>query len=146
MFVLYFPKVYHTVCIQWQQSILINHNNNVSIEIHYIQYSQHIYQHKHKWYSFLVWLMVFNATFNITISAISWRSVLLVEETRGPGENHRSVASHWQILSHNVDQLQLPFRSTHLAYSNRSFKYYIPTNNKIQMHYCTGAVVAVIVW
>jgi len=32
--------------------------------------------------------MVFNATFN-NISAISWRSVLLVEETGGPGENHR---------------------------------------------------------
>jgi hypothetical protein len=32
--------------------------------------------------------MVFNATFN-NISAISWRSVLLVEET---GENHRPVA------------------------------------------------------
>jgi hypothetical protein len=30
-------------------------------------------------------LMVFNATFN-NISAISWQSVLLMEETRGPGE------------------------------------------------------------
>jgi hypothetical protein len=29
-------------------------------------------------------------------------SVLLVEETGVPGENHRLVASHWQILSHNV--------------------------------------------
>ena len=29
------------------------------------------------------WFMVFNATFN-NISAISWRSVLLVEETRIP--------------------------------------------------------------
>jgi hypothetical protein len=37
--------------------------------------------------------MVFNATFNI-ISAISWRSVLLVEETGDPGENHQLVASH----------------------------------------------------
>jgi hypothetical protein len=34
--------------------------------------------------------MVFNATFN-NISVISWRSVLLVEETGGPGENHRPV-------------------------------------------------------
>jgi len=42
--------------------------------------------------------MVFNATFN-NISVISWRSVLLAEET---GENHRPAASHWQILSHNV--------------------------------------------
>ena len=36
--------------------------------------------------------MVFNATFN-NISVISWRSVLLVEETRYlPGENHRPVS------------------------------------------------------
>jgi len=35
----------------------------------------------------LVFLMVFNATFN-NISVISWRSVLFVEETGGPGENH----------------------------------------------------------
>jgi len=35
----------------------------------------------------LVGLMVFNATFN-NISVISWQSVLLVEETGGPGENH----------------------------------------------------------
>ena len=36
---------------------------------------------------------VFIATFN-NISAISWRSVLLVDETGAPGENHRPVASH----------------------------------------------------
>jgi hypothetical protein len=42
-------------------------------------------------------VMVFNATFN-NISVISWKSVLLVEETRVPGENHRPVASHW----HNI--------------------------------------------
>jgi hypothetical protein len=35
----------------------------------------------------LVSLMVNNATFN-NISVISWRSVLLVEETKVPGENH----------------------------------------------------------
>jgi hypothetical protein len=37
-----------------------------------------------------VCLMVFNATFN-NISVISWLSVLLVEETGVPGENHRPV-------------------------------------------------------
>jgi len=42
--------------------------------------------------------MVFNATFN-NISVISWRSVLLVEESGGPGEIHRPVASHRQTLS-----------------------------------------------
>ena len=45
--------------------------------------------------------MVFNATFN-NISVISWRSVLLVEETEVPGENHRPVACHGQTLSQNV--------------------------------------------
>ena len=39
--------------------------------------------------------MVFHAVFNNI-------SVLLVEETRIPGENHRPVVSHWQTLSHNV--------------------------------------------
>ena len=43
----------------------------------------------------LVWFMVFNATFN-NISAIS------VEEIGVPGENHRSVTSRCQTLSHNV--------------------------------------------
>jgi hypothetical protein len=33
--------------------------------------------------------MVFNATFN-NMSVISRRSILLVEETEGPGENHRT--------------------------------------------------------
>ena len=46
-------------------------------------------------------VMVFNATFN-NISVISWRPVLLVEETRVPWENQRPAASHWQTLSHNV--------------------------------------------
>jgi len=45
--------------------------------------------------------MVFNATLN-SISVISWQSVLLMEETEVPGENHRPPASHWQTLSHNV--------------------------------------------
>jgi len=35
--------------------------------------------------------MVFNATFNVVLF-ISWRSVLLVEET---GENYQPAASHW---------------------------------------------------
>jgi hypothetical protein len=47
--------------------------------------------------------MVLNATFN-NISVISWRSVLLVEET---GENHLPAASHWQTLSHNVVHIAL---------------------------------------
>jgi len=37
-------------------------------------------------------VMGFNASFN-NIAVISWRSVLLVEETGVPGENHRAVAN-----------------------------------------------------
>jgi hypothetical protein len=55
------------------------------------------------------------ATFNNS-SVISWMSVfgnfvitliLLVEGTRGPRENHRPAASHWQTVSHNVVHLAL---------------------------------------
>jgi hypothetical protein len=41
----------------------------------------------------LVWFMMFNATFN-NISVISWRSVLLVEETGIPEENHQPIVRH----------------------------------------------------
>ena len=46
-----------------------------------------------------VCLMVYSATFNnSSVTSISWRSALLVEETGVPGENHRPVASHWQSV------------------------------------------------
>jgi hypothetical protein len=45
---------------------------------------------------FLDFLYFFNT------SVISLRSVLLVEETEVPRENHRPAASHWLTLSHNV--------------------------------------------
>jgi cyanate permease len=47
------------------------------------------------------------------ISVISWQSVVLVEETGWPGENHRPVASHWQTLSHNIVHLVLIETRTH---------------------------------
>jgi hypothetical protein len=56
-------------------------------------------------------LMVFNATFN-NISVVSWQSALL-EETWEPRENHWSVASHLQTLSHNVVHLALIEIQTH---------------------------------
>ena len=46
----------------------------------------------------LIGFMVLNATFN-NISVISWRSVLLVEETGGSGENHRPVASQTHFIT-----------------------------------------------
>jgi hypothetical protein len=60
----------------------------------------------------IVCVMVFNPTFN-NISVLSWRSILLVEETGGPGETYRRVASHWQTLSHNVVNLALIEIRTH---------------------------------
>jgi hypothetical protein len=49
----------------------------------------------------MVWFMKLITTFN-NISVISWQSILLVEETRVVGENHRPVVSHRQTWSHNV--------------------------------------------
>ena len=52
------------------------------------------------------------------MSAVSWQSVLLVEETGGPRENHRHVASHSQTLSHNVVHLALMEIRTHTISGN----------------------------
>jgi hypothetical protein len=60
------------------------------LKIGKLQNITHIVECNNSW---LVGFMVFNATFN-NISVISWRSVLLVGETGGPGENHRPAASH----------------------------------------------------
>jgi hypothetical protein len=45
--------------------------------------------------------MVFNTTFN-NISVISWQSVLLMEETGVPGENHQPAVSHWRFSIFNI--------------------------------------------
>jgi hypothetical protein len=74
------------------------------VDVHYVNL-QYAFNYKLQYNIFnqntgilLEWLawfgfMVFNATFN-NISVISWRLVLLVEETGGPGENNRPAASH----------------------------------------------------
>jgi hypothetical protein len=36
------------------------------------------------------------------MSVISWRSVLLVEKTWAPSENHWPAANHWQACSHHI--------------------------------------------
>ena len=38
----------------------------------------------------------------LTSLSTIYRSVLLVEKTGVPGENHWPVTSHWETLSHNV--------------------------------------------
>jgi len=59
------------------------------------------------------------------ISAISWQSVLLVEETRVPGENHQPAASHWQTLSHNVvlSTSRMSRIQTHIVSGDRHWLY-----------------------
>jgi hypothetical protein len=58
------------------------------------------YQYFTYYFVTMVWFMVLNATFN-NISVISWRSVLLVEET---GKNHRPVATDKLKISLSVQQ------------------------------------------
>ena len=52
---------------------------------------RHLIHPEYTWVRFR--LMVLNATFN-NILVKSWRSVLLVEESGVPAENHRPVESH----------------------------------------------------
>jgi hypothetical protein len=40
------------------------------------------------------WLIVLNDFFS-NISAVSWRPVLVMEESGVPGENHQPWASNW---------------------------------------------------
>jgi len=52
--------------------------------------------------------MVFNTTFN-NISVISWQSVLLVQETRVPGENHRPAISWREQVNFQGDDDEIHF-------------------------------------
>jgi hypothetical protein len=76
----------------FQMNVLICvHSVLVSTLLTYIKHERRV----------IVRVVVFNATFN-NILVIFWWSILLVEETGVPRENHRAFVSHWQTLSHNV--------------------------------------------
>jgi hypothetical protein len=60
---------------------------------------QHVYSHVYEYNEILIFS---------NISAIIWRSVLLVEET---GENHPNAACHWQTLSHNIESRLLGYNT-----------------------------------
>jgi hypothetical protein len=69
--------------------------------------------------------MMFNAAF-YNMLVISWRSVLLVEETGGHSENHRPVASHWQTLScYLIFSLHVCFVDRCLSFCTFSFDHCI---------------------
>jgi hypothetical protein len=72
------------------------------------------YTFLHKMMYMLVWFMVFNTTSN-NISLISWWSVLLVEETGVPRENHQPAASHWNLYHIMLYQTQLAWAGFKLA-------------------------------
>jgi hypothetical protein len=79
LFVYYMTNQHILTRVEWRMTI---------VEQGFPTHSEHM--------SLFVCLMVFSATFN-HISVISWRSVLLVEETGGLGENHRTAVSHWHM-------------------------------------------------
>jgi len=56
--------------------------------------------------------MLFNATFN-NISAILWRSVLLVEETGVPGDDFTDQLSHFAISGIRYLLIQLLYEHNH---------------------------------
>jgi hypothetical protein len=83
---------------------------------------QYNFIYNNTWQIIDVCFMVLKTTFN-NISAISWRSVELVEETGGPRENRRPVASLWQTLSHNVVHLTLTEIRTHSISGDRHYSH-----------------------
>ena len=83
-----------------------------------------------KWFGWFVF-MVFNAIFN-TISVVSWRSVLLVEETGVFGENYLPAASYWQALSNNVVHLALSGVRTHNISGINNTKCIRDVHNELQ--------------
>ena len=84
--------------------------------------------------------LVYGALTNILV--ISWRSVLLVEETGVPGENHRPIASNWQTLSHNVVS-STPRQSrvwTHVTNKNNNVSI-----EGFDVHYCPIGLAVILV-
>jgi len=92
---------------------------------------------------YMVWFMVFNATFN-NISVISWRLFLLVEETGGPGENHQPAASHWHTLSHNVVHLALSESRTHKPYMELTIFQNRQIDKNIETTFCSWPLTFII--
>ena len=65
-----------------------------------------------------VCLVVFNPTFNNS-SVISWRSVLLMEETVGPGENHRGK-DRLCVWSSLIDKFRVVWQQGDIYYKPKT--------------------------
>jgi hypothetical protein len=67
----------------------------------------------------VVWFMVFNSTFK-DISVISWRSVLLLEETRVPGKNQRHLDfALADLIDHAIFNILNTFATRPFLYFDR---------------------------
>ena len=112
---LFHIRVNKTACVIYNNKTTTSKNNTLTLKTAIAHNTTRIslFDNQNKVnYKLPFLLSVLNATFN-NISVISWRSVLFVEETGGPGENHRPVTSPRQTLSHNVVHLALIEIRTH---------------------------------
>ena len=102
-----------TIKIRIYNIIVIPSSLNIIKKLHLlVDFWQHLYLQRTS-----VRVMVFNATFN-NILTKSWRSVLLIDETRMPGYNHRPAEIHWKlyhIISHRVHLARAGFELTALV-------------------------------
>ena len=83
----YSPRMPRWISCSIGWSILVLTSSKVINALHNIHY---LYINNPIWRRVIHHVLVFNATFN-NISVISRQTVLLVEKTRVPGENHRPI-------------------------------------------------------
>ena len=87
----YHNSSYRTLCDTSDNVCLRDQKAVTSCLMHTCSMTLSVYVSSHERVVCLICAMVLNATFN-NISVISWRSVLLVEETGVPGHNHPPAA------------------------------------------------------
>jgi len=80
----------------WPKKVILEKINTMSYCHHLVSvvFNLLLFLWNHRIWEFEFVFLVFNVTFS-NISAISWWPILVVEEARVPGENHRPWASNW---------------------------------------------------